>query len=81
MWIVLIMLSGQNPGWSRPMPGFITHNGEYTVMYVRFLHVLVDKFEVFICSIDGICVIAVEKCDGEPFTWQDAESENEVPLR
>ena len=49
-------------------------------MYVRFLHILVDKFEVFICSIDVIYVIAAEKCDGEPFTWQDAETENEVPL-
>jgi len=25
-------------------------------------------------------VIAAEKCDGEPFTRQDAETENEVPL-
>jgi hypothetical protein len=80
MWIVLIVLSVQNPGWSRPMPGFITHNSEYTVIYVKFRHILVDKFEVFICSIDGIYVIAVEKCDGEPFTRQDAETENEVPL-
>lgn len=62
------------------MPGFITHSIEYTVLYVRFLHILVDKFEVFICSIDIIYVIAAEKCDGVPFTRQDAESENEVPL-
>jgi hypothetical protein len=62
------------------MPGFVTHNSEYTVIYVTFLHVLVDKFEVFICSIGVIYFIAAEKCDGEPFTWQDAETENEVPL-
>ena len=62
------------------MSRFITHNSEYTVRYVRFLHILVDKFEVFICCINVIYVIAAEKCDGEPFTGQDAESEDEVPL-
>jgi hypothetical protein len=62
------------------MPGFITDNCKYTVTYVRFLHILMDKFGVFICNIDGVYVIAAEKCDGEPFTRQDAESENEVPL-
>jgi hypothetical protein len=74
------MLSGQNPGWSRSMPGFIIHNIEYTVIDLRFLHILVDKSEVFICYIDVIYVIAAEKCDGEPFKREHAETENKVPL-
>jgi len=41
-------------------------------MYVRFLHILIDKFELFTCNIDVIYVIAAEKCDGEPFTRKEA---------
>jgi hypothetical protein len=60
------------------MPGFITHNSNIT--YVRFLHCSVHKLEVFICCTDVICVIAAEECNGEPFTRQDAETEDEVSL-
>jgi len=50
----------------------------HNVCYVPAI--LVDDLEVFVCWIIAIYVIAAEKCDGEPFTRQDAEPDNEVPL-